>query len=66
MLFGGIPSLLRGSRQSVAVLSGRETAAELSGLEEDIFSYSGLGCRNVSLLFLPRGYLPGVALHGAQ
>jgi len=58
MLFGGIPSLLRGSRQSVAVLSGRETAAELSGLEEDIFSYSGLGCRNVSLLFLPRGYLP--------
>ena len=50
MLFGGIPSLLRGSRQSVAVLSGRETAAELSGLEEDIFSYSGLG----------------VALHGAQ
>ena len=37
MLFGGIPSLLRGSRQSVAVLSGRETAAELSGLEE-VFS----------------------------
>lgn len=58
MLFGGIPSLLRGSRQSVAILSGRETAAELSGLEEDIFAYSGLGCRNVSLLFLPRGYLP--------
>lgn len=58
MLFGGIPSLLRGSRQSVAVLSGRETAAELSGLEEDIFAYSGLGCRNVSLLFLPRGYMP--------
>lgn len=57
-MFGGIPSLLRGSRQSVAVLSGEETAAELSGLEEDIFAYSGLGCRNVSLLFLPRGYLP--------
>ena len=36
----------------------RETAAELSGLEEDIFAYSGLGCRNVSLLFLPRGYMP--------
>ena len=50
--------MLRGSRQSVAVLSGRETAAELSGLEEDIFAYSGLGCRNVSLLFLPRGYMP--------
>ena len=58
MLFEGIPSLLRGSRQSVAVLSGRETAKDLSGLEEDIFAYSGLGCRNVSLLFLPRGYVP--------
>ena len=56
--YAGIPALLRGSRQSVAVLSGRETAAELSGLEEDIFAYSGLGCRNVSLLFLPRGYMP--------
>lgn len=66
MLFGGIPSLLRGSRQSVAVLSGRETAAELSDLEEDIFAYSGLGCRNVSCCFCPRGYLPGAALHGAQ
>lgn len=59
-LFGGIPSLLRGSRQSVAVLSGEETPAELNGLEEDIFAYSGLGCRNVSLLFLPRGFLPAL------
>lgn len=59
-LFGGIPSLLRGSRQSVAVLSGRETSAELRGLEEDIFAYSGLGCRNVSLLFVPRGGLPSL------
>ena len=57
-MFGGIPALLRGSRQSVAVLSGRETAEELRGLEEDIFAYSGLGCRNVSLLFVPRGCLP--------
>jgi len=57
-LFGGIPSLLRGNRQSAAVLSGRETEAELRGLEEDLFAYSGLGCRSVSLLFLPRGGLP--------
>lgn len=66
MLFGGIPSLLRGSRQSVAVLSGRETAAELSGLEEDIFSCSGLGAATCRCCFCRRGYLPGVALHGAQ
>ena len=40
MLFGGIPSLLRGSRQSVAVLSGRETAAELGiPLREGVYFY---------------------------
>lgn len=54
--YAGIPALLRGSRQSVAVLSGRETAAQLAGLADDIWAYSGLGCRSVSLLFLPAGY----------
>lgn len=55
-LFGDIPKLLRGNRHSVAILSGRESADELKGLESDIFLYSGLGCRNVSMLFVPRGY----------
>ncbi|MEG2728859.1 MAG: acyl-CoA reductase, partial [Mucinivorans sp.] len=52
----GVKTLLRGSRHSVAVLSGQETDAQKAGLSDDIFTYSGLGCRNVSLLFLPRGY----------
>lgn len=56
--YRGIPALLRSSRQSVAVLSGRETEAQLAGLADDIWAYSGLGCRSVSLLFLPRGYEP--------
>lgn len=56
--YGGIPALLRGNRQSVAVLSGRETEAQLAGLADDIWAYSGLGCRSVSLLFLPHGYEP--------
>ncbi len=54
--FRDIPALLRGSRHSVAVLSGNESDKELEGLSRDIFTYSGLGCRNVSLLFVPRGY----------
>ena len=54
--FGGIPSLLRGSRHSVAVLSGKETKDELELLADDIFIHSGLGCRNVSLVFVPKGY----------
>ena len=56
--YAGIPSLLRGSRSSVAVLAGDESEEELHGLAEDIFAYSGLGCRNVSLIFTPRGRTP--------
>lgn len=58
--YAGIPALLRGSRQSVSVLSGHESEAQLAGLSDDIFAYSGLGCRNVSLLFLPRGMQPAL------
>lgn len=54
--YAGIPSLLRGNRQSVAVLSGRETPEQLAGLADDIWAYSGLGCRSVSLVFVPEGY----------
>lgn len=54
--YTGLPMLLRGSRQSVAVLSGNETQEQLRGLADDIWAYSGLGCRNVSLIFAPYGY----------
>lgn len=54
--YADIPHIVRGSRHSVAVLAGNETEAELAGLADDIFLYSGLGCRSVSLVFVPRGY----------
>lgn len=50
------PSIIRKNRNSVAVLTGNETHEELVGLGEDIFRYFGLGCRNVSKLFVPKGY----------
>ena len=50
------PSIIRKNRNSVAVLSGNETKEELELLGEDIFRYFGLGCRNVSKLFVPNGY----------
>ena len=59
--FPGIPALLRGSRQSVAVLTGHESPEQLAGLSDDVLAYSGLGCRNVSLLFLPGGCEPMLA-----
>lgn len=54
--FAGVPALLRGNRQSVAVLTGTETEGELRGLAEDMFLYWGLGCRSVVRFFVPRGF----------
>ena len=64
--FEGTRHLLRGSRHSVAVLDGEESHEELQGLVEDITSYSGLGCRSVSMLFLPEGYELRLAKSEAQ
>ncbi|NBU82576.1 MAG: acyl-CoA reductase, partial [Flavobacteriaceae bacterium] len=50
------PSIIRKNRNSVAVLNGMETHDDLVNLGEDIFRYFGLGCRNVSKLFVPKGY----------
>lgn len=50
------PSIIRKSRNSVAVLTGNETKEQLTALGEDIFRYFGLGCRNVSKLFVPKEY----------
>ena len=50
------PSIIRKNRNSVAILTGKETKDELSKLGEDIFRYYGLGCRNVSKLFVPENY----------
>lgn len=55
-LFAGIPSVLRGSRTSCALLTGSESDEELRGLRNDVFSYFGLGCRNVTHLFVPQEY----------
>ena len=50
------PSIIRKNRNSIAVLNGEETREQLVALGEDIFRYFGLGCRNVSKLFVPKGY----------
>lgn len=50
------PAIIRKNRNSAAILTGNENREELVALGEDIFRYFGLGCRNVSKLFVPRGY----------
>ena len=54
--FGKYPNIIRKNRNSVAVLSGKETGEELKSLSNDIFRYFGLGCRNVSKIFIPKDY----------
>lgn len=54
--FGKYPNIIRKSRTSIAVLTGNETKEELTHLGRDIFQYYGLGCRNVTKLFVPKGY----------
>lgn len=54
--FKNIPRIIRKNRTSVAILTGDETTEELELLGEDIFSYYGLGCRNVSKVFTPKGF----------
>ncbi len=54
--FGKVPHIIRRNRHGVAVLTGEETPDELHALGKDVFRYFGLGCRNVSKLYVPRDY----------
>ncbi len=54
--FSQYPHIIRKNRNGVAVLSGNETSQQLVDLGADIFDYFGLGCRNVSKIYVPDGY----------
>lgn len=54
--FGKYPNIIRKNKTSVAILTGNESAEELHALGKDIFTYYGLGCRNVTKVFLPENY----------
>jgi hypothetical protein len=54
--FGKYPNIIRKNRNAVAILRGDETTEDLSLLGEDVFTYFGLGCRNVSKIYVPKHY----------
>ena len=54
--FGKFPHIIRRNRTSVAILDGNETTPELEQLADDVLMYFGLGCRNVTKLYVPEGY----------
>jgi hypothetical protein len=54
--FKNKPNIIRKSRNSVAVITGKETEDDFIKLSDDVFQYFGLGCRNVSKLYVPKNY----------
>jgi hypothetical protein len=54
--FGKYPHIIRRNRTSVAILTGEETMDELEKLSDDVYQYFGLGCRNVTKIYVPEGY----------
>lgn len=54
--FRSIPHIIRKNRSSCGILTGEETSADFLALGKDVFSYFGLGCRNVSKIFVPKDY----------
>jgi hypothetical protein len=54
--FSKYPHIIRRNRTSAAVLNGRETKEELETLADDVYQYFGLGCRNVTKLYVPGDY----------
>ncbi len=54
--FGKYPNIIRGAKTSVAILDGHETAESLNALADDVLLYFGLGCRNVTKIYVPNDY----------
>lgn len=54
--FQRYPSIIRRNRTSVAILTGQETPGELEKLADDSHLYFGLGCRNVTKLYVPENF----------
>lgn len=54
--FGKYKNIIRRNRNSIAILNGNESLEEIEKLSDDIFDYFGLGCRNVSKIFVPNNF----------
>jgi hypothetical protein len=54
--FGKYPNIIRRNRTSVAILTGNETNEELDQLADDVYQYFGLGCRNITKIYVPEGF----------
>jgi len=54
--FGKVPNIIRRNRNSVALITGKESKEEIAQLGHDILDYFGMGCRSISKIFIPKDY----------
>ncbi len=54
--FGKYPHIIRKNRNSIGIIRANTSNAQMTKLADDIFSYFGMGCRNISKVFLPEGF----------
>lgn len=56
LYFGKYPHIIRRNRNSLAILNGSESLSDLEALADDLLQYFGLGCRNVSKVYIPESF----------
>ena len=56
--FKNVPSIIRGHKNSPAIIMGNESESRFKALADDLFLYFGMGCRSVSKMYLPFGFSP--------
>jgi hypothetical protein len=54
--FSKYPHVIRRNRTSAAILTGNETLQDFEALADDVYLYFGLGCRNVTKLYVPKDF----------
>ncbi len=54
--FSKYPHIIRKNRNAVAIITGKETTQQMEALADDVYRYFGLGCRNVSKIYIPDQY----------
>jgi hypothetical protein len=54
--FGKFPHIIRKNKTSIAILDGAETLEDLTLLAKDMMLYFGMGCRNVTQVWVPKDY----------
>lgn len=54
--FSKYPNIIRRNRNAISVLGPSTSEEEILALGRDVFMYFGLGCRNVSKIYIPEGF----------